>query len=224
MTRDEKLARYRHLREIGVGLQSGALRRVAGDTMLDYGRRLGLARGRTLMCNSSSEMSLICDLAVYAGKAGRSTGMERYARSVGPTLTGDEAMMLRAAQATHFRLWRIERPHEIVGLWVVDIILGDTLWLIDEGLEATGQAGIVFAGRLKAVEDFVMTCGVVIPISLTLLAAAMGSMPKVAAASRADALDDPRFALLIYRSAVETGAMESVHFGELDELALESAD
>jgi len=54
MTRDEKLARYRHLREINVAQQGGALRRVAGDTMLDYGRRLGLAHGRTLVCNNSS--------------------------------------------------------------------------------------------------------------------------------------------------------------------------
>ncbi len=224
MTRDEKLARYRHLREIGAALQSGALRRVAGDTMRDYARRLGLAHGQTVVCNNSSEMSLICDLAVYAGKAGRSSGMERYARSVGPTLTGDEAMMLRAAQAAHFRLWRVLRPHEIVGLWVDDVIVGDTMWLIDEGLEATARAGLVFAGRLMTVEDFVMTCGVVVPISLSLMAAAMASMPKVAPATYHDLLDDPRFALLIYRSAIETGAMENVQFGDSDELALESAD
>ena len=222
VTRDQKLARYRHLREINTGQQTGALRRIAGDTILEYGRRLGLVHGRTLVCDSSSEMTLIFDLAVYTSKAGRSRGIERYARSVGPTLTGDEAMMLRAAQAAQFRIWRVDRPHEIVGLWVVDIILGDTMWLIDEGLEASCQAGLVFAGRLMAVEDFVMTCGVSAPLSVTLLAAAMDNMPNMGSTSREDLLNDPRFAVGIYRSAIETRTMERMQFVDADALALEA--
>ena len=221
VTRDEKLARYRHLRKINSGQQTGALRRVAGDTILDYGRRLGVVHGRTLVCDSSSEMDLICDLAVHAGKAGRSRGIERYARSVGP-LAGDEATMLRAAQAARFRLWGIDRPHEIVGLWVTDIILGDKMWLIDEGLEASCRPGLVFAGRLMAVDDFVMTCGVAVPLSVTLLAAAMDNIPNVAYGSREDVLNDPRFAIGIYRSAIETGTMERMQFADPDELALET--
>jgi phosphoribosyl-dephospho-CoA transferase len=220
VTRDQKLARYRHLREINAGQQTRALDHIASDTILEYGRRLGVAHGRTLVCDSASEMTLLFDLAVYTGKAGRSRGIERYARSVGPTLTGDEAMMLRAAQAAQFRIWRVERPHEIAGLWVVDIILGDTMWLIDEGLEASCRTGLVFAGRLMAAEDFVMTCGVSVPLSVTLLAAAMDNMPNMGSASGEDLLNDPRFAVGIYRSAIETGTMERMQFVDSDALAL----
>ncbi len=224
VTRDEKLARYRHLREINTGQQTGALRRIAADTILDCGRRLGIVHGRTLVCNSSSEMTLVFDLAVHAGKIGRSRGIERYARSVGATLTGDEAMMLRAAQAARFRLWRIDRLHEIVGLWVIDIILGDAMWLIDEGLEASCRPGLVFAGRLMAVDDFAMTCGVSVPLNVTLLAAAMDNMPNMGSISRKDLLNDPRFAVGIYRSAIETRTMEQMQFANPDELELEVAD
>jgi len=221
VTRDDKLARYRRLREINVGQQTGTLDRIATDTLLEHGRRLGVARGRTLVCEGASEMTLLFDLAVYVGKSGRSRGIERYARSVGPGLTGDEAMMLRAAQAARFRLWRVDRPHETVGLWVADIIGGDTMWLIDEGLEASCKAGTVFAGRLMAVDDFVMTCGVAVPLSVTLLAAAMDSMPNISSTSRQDLLDDPRFAVLVYRAAIETGTMEAMQFVDRDELALQ---
>jgi hypothetical protein len=221
VTRDEKLTRYRHLREINARQQTGAVRHIARDTILDCGRRLGVVHGGTLVCNSTSEMVLVFDLCVYTGKAGRSRGIDRYARSVGPTLAGDEAMMLRAAQAAHFRIWRIERTHEIAGLSVADIYSGNKTWLIDEGMEATGRAGLVFAGRLMVVDDFVMTCGVSVPLSVELLAAALGSMPKIAPARFDDMLDDPRFALLIYRSAVETGVIENMQFVGSDELALE---
>jgi len=222
VTRDEKLARYRHLREINTRQQSEALGCVARETIMDYGRRLGVTQGQILVCDSPSEMTLVFDLAVYGGKAGRSRAIERYARRVAPELTGDESMMLRAAQAAQFRIWRVDRPHEIVGLWVVDIILGDTMWLIDEGLETSCQAGLVFAGRLMAVEDFVMTCGVSVPLSVTLLAAAMDNMPNMVSTSREDLLNDPRFAVGIYRSAVETRTMERMQFVDPDELALET--
>jgi hypothetical protein len=49
MNRNEKLARYRHLRAINKRQQTGALDCVSQAAMLDCARRLGLARGRTLI-------------------------------------------------------------------------------------------------------------------------------------------------------------------------------
>lgn len=222
MTRDEKLARYRRLREINKGQQSGALDRIASDTILEFGRRLGLVHGRTLACDDPSEITLLFDLAVYTGKAGRSRGIDRYARHAGLTLSGDETMMLHAAQNSRFRLWRIEGPHEIAGLWVTDITSGDRIWLIDEGLEASCQAGLIFAGRLMVVDDFVMTCGVLVPLGLTLLAAAEDYIPNLPHDNREDLLNDPRFAIGVYRAAIETGTMESMEFVDPGELARET--
>lgn len=222
MTRDEKLARYRRLREINAGQQTDALGRISADTILEFGRRLGVAHGRTLACDSQSEMSLLFDLAVYTGKAGRSRGIERYARHVGSTLTGDEAMMLRAAQTAQFRLWRIERLHEIVGQWVTDIVSGGSMWLIDEGMEASCRAGLVFAGRLMAIDDFVMTCGVPVPLSVASLAAAVDNIPNLGYGDREDLLNDSRFTIGIYRSAIETGTMGGMEYLDPDELARET--
>src|SRR5271156_2864159 len=212
MTRDEKLARYRHLRTINMGQQSGALRRVAADTLLELGRRLNIVHGRTLVCENPSELDLLYDLAVYPGKAGRSRGIDRYARQVGPTLSGHAAMMLLAAQTARFHLWRVERPHEIVGLWVLNIVDDNEMWLIDEGLEASCPTGIVFAGRLMAVDDFVMTCGVSVPLGAVLLATALDNVPRIVRGSPEDMANDPRLATCIYRTAIETGTMDGMEF------------
>jgi hypothetical protein len=195
-----------------MGQQSGALRRVAADNIVDLGRRLDIVHGRTLVCENSSELDLLYDLAVYTAKAGRSRGIDRYARQVGPTLSGDSAMMLRAAQAARFHLWRVERPHEIVGLWVLNIVDDTEMWLIDEGLEASCPTGIVFAGRLMTVDDFVMTCGVSIPLGVALLAKALDSVPRIVHDNAEGSLNDPRLAICIYRSAIETGTMDGMEF------------
>jgi hypothetical protein len=221
VTRDEKLARYRHLRKTAAIYHDGALSCVAHDTMMDCARRLGVTQGRTLVLDNMEEMTLVCDLAVHTGKAGRSRAIDRYARRVGPGLAGDEAMMLRAAQAARFRIWRVERPHEALGLWVTDVILGGIKWLIDEGMEISLPVGAVCAGRLMAVDDFMMTCGVLVPVSEELLTAALDNIPNIASRDYEDLLDDPRFAIGVYRAAIETGTMETVRFVNSSELALE---
>ena len=105
---------------------------------------------------------------------------------------------------------------------MIDIFTDDTMWLIDEGMEASCTPGLLFAGRLMAVGDFMMTCGVSVPLTAKLLEAAIGNMPRVGASSREVLLNDPRFAILIYRSAIATGTMESMQLVDSDELAFEA--
>ncbi len=52
MTRSEILARYRHLRRIGMEQHRAVLYVIAPNVALDWAKRLGLARGRTLLLES----------------------------------------------------------------------------------------------------------------------------------------------------------------------------
>jgi hypothetical protein len=47
-------------------------------------------------------------------------------------------------------------------------------------------------------------------------------MPNMGSASGEDLLNDPRFAVGIYRSAIETRTMERMQFVDSDALALEA--
>jgi hypothetical protein len=210
--REEKLQRYRHLRAINKQQQSAALNGVATTALLDCARRLGLTRGRTITLGSEDEMNLVYDLVVHAGLGGRSSAIARYAAKTQPPPGSDEENMLIALRSARFAILEIQRRDETVGLNVRDIISNEVHWLIDEGLEASSAPGIIFASRLMAVDDFVMTCGVVVPINELVLIEAWRSMPRVASKSRSELMQDPRFATGIYRAALNVGAMEDVQF------------
>src|SRR5271157_5323162 len=194
MDRAEKLQRYRRLRAINKRQQSDALDYVSPTSRLDCARRLGLARGRSLVLDNPDEMTLVFDLVVHAGKGGRSRAIERYADKVRPAPGSDEALMLTAAWNAKFALWQVEGRHDVVGLDIRDIVRGESLWLIDESLEASCPIGLVLANRLMRIDDFVRTGGVTVPVDETVIMEAWESMPRWSAASRAKMLKDPRFA------------------------------
>ena len=212
MNREEKLCRYRHLRAINKRQQSDALDYVSQTAMLDCARRLGLARGRTLMLDNPDEMTLVYDLAVHAGVGGRSRAIGRYADRVRPPLGSDDALMLAAALDARFGLWAVEGRHETVGLHINHMMGGEQAWLIDEALEASCPNDRIFAGRLMTVGDFVMTCGVVVPVDEIVVMEACGSMPRWFVTSEADIVQDPRFAIAIFRAVIRTGTMEGVRY------------
>ena len=218
MNRNEKLARYRHLRAINQRQQTGALDCVSRATMLDCARRLGLARGRTLILDDPDEMTLVFDLVVHAGIGGRSRAIDRYADKVRPAPGSDDELMLTATRNARFTIWEVERRHAIAGLHVVDVATKDTLWLIDEALESSCRPGYVCASRLIAVDDFFMSAGAFVPIDATVLMEARRSMPRRSSASSlTELVRDPQFALSLIRAAVNTGTTASMAYGDSGE-------
>lgn len=224
MTREEKISRYRQLRAIAKQHQNAAIKFVGRATMLDYGRRLGIVYGSTFVCDSPDELTFVFDLALYTSREGRSRGIDRYARTVNAAPGSDTAVMLKAAQDARFVMWRVEGRHETAGLTIWDIAKEKTFWLMDEGFEATAPVGSVFAGRLKAVDDFVMTCGATVPLDEHTLAEAFENTPNWSARSRAAVVEDPRFAIAVFRAVLRSGIAEKIEFRDPAEWQLEAAD
>jgi hypothetical protein len=112
MTRTEILTRYRRLRQISKELHQAVLDVVAPKVVLDWAKRLGLARGRTVLLESEQEMILAEDLAIYLAKPGRSHPLDRYTQAARIPPGSDEAIVLEAMRRAQFSLWRIERRHE----------------------------------------------------------------------------------------------------------------
>ncbi|MGA3397869.1 MAG: hypothetical protein ABSC95_01515 [Acetobacteraceae bacterium] len=224
MTREEKISRYRHLRAIGKQHQNAAMKFVSRATMLDYGRRLGIVQGNTFVCDSPDELAFVFDLALYTSREGRSRGIDRYARTVTPAPGSDSAVMLKAAQNSRFGVWRIDGRHEPAGLAIWDVARETTHWLMDEGFEATAPIGSVFAGRVMAVDDFVMTSGAVVPLDADTLVETFAYAPNWSARSRAAVVEDPRFAIAVFRAAIQSGIADRIEFRDPGQLQLETAD
>lgn len=214
MQQQDILDRYRHLRKIGTQHHSAALDRLAPPAILERAKHLGLASGYAVFAGSEEEMTLIFDLAVHTAKPGRSRAIDRYAREA-PCSDSDEAHALKAICSARFSIWRVERRHEVAGVMVKDILRDSETWLVDEALTASASPGLTFASRLYWPAEFAMTCGVVVPVDAELMEDALiESMPITRRPDPEQLADDPRFALAVYRAAIENGIMDRVTYQE----------
>ena len=150
MSREEVLARYRHLRAISTRHHTEALRFLSRPALLEQARQLGLAAGGTLAAESFDELTLAFDLAIHAARPGHTRAVDRYAGAARPRPGSDEALVLEAMRQARFSLWQVERRHEVVGLVVRDLLRQDEVWLVDEAMERSAPAGMAAAMRLCA--------------------------------------------------------------------------
>ena len=216
---DDILTRYRRYRALSIKHHNEALSRVASETMLDRARQIGLAAGRTLMLDEGGgPAQLIYDLAVYTAPASRTRAVERHAKLSIPKADAEDAQILRGMCIARFSLWRVERHHEITGLVLSDMLRGGEIWLIDEALASVAQPGWVTASQLMPVAEFFMTCGVLVPMDRDILDTVMEDrLGWVRNGDLQRLPDDPRFAIALYRVALQQGAMARVRYRALDE-------
>jgi hypothetical protein len=212
MKREDVLRRYRHLRAIGMHHHSAALKCLARPAIVEHARRLGLMAGQTLIANSEEELTLVFDLAIYTAREGRSRPIDRYAKAAQLSPDSDEIVMLEAMCRARFSIWRIDRRHDACGLVVSDLLRQAEAWLIDEGLEVSGTAGMCFASRLCDVDQFAITSGVIVPVDRSMLEDVLTDVLACRHADPKRVGDDPRFASAIYRAALDGGIMEDVVF------------
>jgi hypothetical protein len=210
VTRTEILSRYRHLRAITNYHQEAILSFVSDTTLLEHAKRLGLVVDRTIVTGSDSEMALVYDLAFHTAREGRSSAVERYLRATPQQPGSDDALVLEALHHARFSLWKVERRHDAAGLVVVDMLRDRQEWLMDENLTATVSDGAVFAARVLEPEDFLMSTGVIVPMSTDLVERVLHGSRAWRHGSYEQAAADPRFATAVYRAAIASDTMARV--------------
>jgi hypothetical protein len=211
-TREEVLARYRHLRSISRRHNDNAMNFLPKGAILHNARRLGLADGKTFVLDNMDELTLAFDLAIYTAPADRSRAIDRYAGSAKLEPGSDEANVLEAQRNALFAIVQVERRHEAAGLIVTDLLRNIELWLVDEGLETSLPDGTMFATRYYTPDRFSMTAGIVLPVDPDLLERAIGSKSYLERKSIEEALGDRRFAEAIYRAGIAAGIAGNIRY------------
>ena len=216
-SRERMLARYRQLRDVSKQLHSDILKLVSADAMLHQARRLGVARGKTLILDNMHEMNYVFDLAVYTAPAGRSRAIDRYARSAQFAAGSDEALVLEAMGAARFAILAIERRHETVGLIATDVLRRTKIWLVDLGLESSIPDGALIASRIYCPERFSMTAGANVPFDDPgILGKLQAELPRnLVDRGLPTVIDDRRFAEATYRIALADGATDRIAYQDL---------
>jgi len=218
-SRAEIIDRYRKFCTISKRHNSGAFKCLSSEAFMEQARRLGIARGRTLILNTEDELALVSDLALYARQGGRKRPLDRYASSQRLPSDSDEARVLGAMLAARFVLIRVEKRHPEAGLIVRDLMREKEFWLVDEGMESTVPVGFRMATRVYSPEDFHMATGVFVPLPGVVLMGALARRPLLARMDLDEAAEDRRFAEAIYREAVQARVTERVRFQDPPELA-----
>jgi len=218
--REEVLARYHRLRQIGKQHHHELLKLVSGDAMLHQARRLGLARGKTLILDDMDEMYYVYDLAIYTAPADRSRAIDRYAKSAKFEPQSDERLMLDAMRASQFAILLIEQRHDAVGLIATDILRNSKVWLLDVGLESSMHDGELIATRLFTPGPFSMTAGVNVPFEIEMLEPVCTLLPRRMGDSKLSRIAaDRRFAEAVYKVGLADGVMDRLAYLDLPDRA-----
>ena len=218
-SRAEILDRYRRYRAVSTRHNSGAVKCLSSEALMEQARRLGIARGRRLILDTEDELALVFDLALYGRQGARKRPLDRYAASQRLAADSDEARVLDAMLAARFALIRVERRHPEAGLIVSDLIREEEFWLVDEGMESTAPIGLKMATRVYSPDEFHMAGGVFVPLAGLLLMSALERRPLLLRMDLDEAVEDRRFAEAIYREAIRAGVMERVRFQDPPGLA-----
>ena len=215
-SRGEVLARYRRFREISKRHHHEILKLISGDALLHQARRLGLARGKTLILDDVNEMHFVYDLAIHTALPGRSRAIDRYARLARLVAGSDEALVLEAMRAAKFSVLVIERRHDTAGLIATDLIRGAKVWLVDIGLESSLPDGAIIAARLFTPDPFSMTAGADVTLDLGMIEDIFDELPRRLGDSP---IDHRSFAEATYRVALASGIMDRIKYQDLPDQA-----
>lgn len=207
------LARYRRYRDIRMDIQTTALKNIPGSSFLAYAKQIGLSDGKVLFADDEVELTLAFDLALYTAKAGRTRAIDRCAQRRLPASKPDEALVLQGLRASRLSVFRVLDRCEPAGVLLEDLMRGGAISLLDEGLEQTVEPGEVFAMRIAPIEEFVITCGVVVPISIEIFEEIIDFLTDgVPDAELAEFADHRRFAAALYKLAIELGLMSFIAY------------
>ena len=100
--REEVLAHYFRLREIGKQHHNDVVKFLTKDAIVHHARRLGLTYGKRLMSDSMDELTLAADLAIHTAPPDRSRAIDRYARSANLPRGSEDAAVLEAMRNARF--------------------------------------------------------------------------------------------------------------------------
>jgi hypothetical protein len=207
------LSRYRRYSDLRMDIQTAALESIPRSSFLAHAKRIGLSDGKVLFADNAEELTLVFDLALYTAQAGRTRAIDRCARRRLRGSKPDEALVLQGLQASRFSIFRTIGRCEPTGVHLEDLMRGGMISLLDEGLEQSARPGEVFAMRVAPIEDFLITCGAVVPLDIETFEEIIDFLTDGAPDAELAALaDDRRFAASLYELAIELGLMSFVAY------------
>jgi SEC-C motif len=161
---DADLKRYKHLRQIGMGLMGAITRSLPKDLILQAARDLRLLdkKGR-IVCDTEDETSFIMDRAIHDVPWPEQRFIEIYHQNEAAKLSLDQRACLKAHIQPVFSLYEVLKVSRGRGLWLADLFRPEEFFLMDIALGTTAEDGCLLASRVIRLDGICFTSGVTMP-------------------------------------------------------------
>lgn len=217
--RNKILARYQHLRSVGLALNNRLVESLDRDAIQESGRQLGVLRKNALYFDTDDVSSVLMDFAIRHARRDGRNAIERLLAESPPPPTSDEMTILRAACDLRYSLLEAKKVFPGFGLTVWDMLRDETGLLVDVGFSQTAVRGFVIASHVQAIDDFWMTTGAALPVLPGFLRTLLrevtrrfGSAPEAFRSLSNE--EHAELAALVIRTCLRKGAAESIRYGE----------
>ena len=171
--------RYQHLRQISIKLNTDLVRTLSQDMILTGARALGVLKGKTLVMDSYDDGDLLMDYCLYNVHRDGLNAVQQYLAAHRPPDGSDELFLLTAKTQEHYSVFLIQEVVKQTGLKLLDMLTGETLFLIDIGLSNTTQKGLCLAGRMIPLGDYWICSGSAIALSRIDIPAIISLLPAL---------------------------------------------
>ena len=196
---------YQDYRRISSDIQSDVLEMVPGAAMNEFGRRLGaLWHGRVAL-EDRNDLKLLYDIAIHTARPGRTRAIDRYALKTKFPDGSADARMLHGLRTSYFTMFEFRRRHRIAGAVAWDVLRRREFHLMDLSMGLSAEEGAVYVGRLMDIDDYSMSCLIVLPINMALVEQASPHLPQTRDRVDFAYFQDPRCSTGFYRAAIESG-------------------
>jgi SEC-C motif len=214
------LARYKHLRQVGLELNTRLAKSLSRDALDEGGKKLGILKGKVLTLDTEDEIAVLMDYCIHDVRQHRINAVERYLNQSSSAPDSDEWILLQALRQARYSLVIVESAEPGVGVHIRDLLRDEPLFLVDVGFSRTASVGMVLAARIMAPEGIWMTTGAVLPVGMLSLAQRtrfLDDLRDSFAGVDFDNLSPEKagdWAATVIRTCLRQGAAEHIHYVE----------
>lgn len=167
-----KVSEYKRLRAISERVAHKLVERIDKKSIDDAGEALGMMSRGTLVFSSDSEMAILLDYCIYQQRHKGQNVVERYLEEAPSDVSADEMAVLRADAEAYYSIFEALGVERGIGVYVKDLLRGDTRFLSDIGFSNTVKIGELVATRVVPHPGgILMSTGAALPMTAQQFAA-----------------------------------------------------
>ena len=163
----EVLRRYKHLRAVGLRMNSRLVSTLSKQSLTTGARRLGMLEGNDVIAlGTEDESAVLMDYCLHDVRHKGRNAIEQFLIDSPPPDDSDEMVYLRAKTQAFYSVLEVEKAERGLGVAMRDLVTGKSLVVVDLGFGSSADVGLLIAGRLLPVEDWHMTSGAALPLGI----------------------------------------------------------